>query len=604
MPTRSHRIRILIVAIPLLLAMGGLGYRLYDLQVVRQKELSQIASRMQGRRVELRATRGMIMDCNENILAHSVAVRTVVVDPQSVREENERRVKAKRQIQTPELISVLSGFLAMPKLELQGKLSESGRYVVLKKKVAEEVVHQLQAVLKEKRLKGVIFEEDQMRVYPNGPLMSHVLGYLNGEQRGMDGVEFSMQKDLQGQNGWRMITCDSRGREVVVYRDEDFPAKNGFSVVLTLDQAVQNIVEQELEKAFQQYRPESAVAMVMRPSTGEILALSNRPTYDPNSTSKQIENLKNRAISDLNEPGSTFKIVAIASALDQRLISLNDQIWCENGKFLYAGRYLNDHEPSGSLNVVEIIAKSSNIGASKIAMLLGNEKMHQAMLRFGFGERAFGGEASQQWPGEVRGIVHPLKQWSKLTITRLAMGHEVAVTPLQMMNAMSALANGGNLMRPMIVKRVVDQGGNVVREFFPQVRGRVVDSRAAREMTEALCKAVSTEGTAIKAAIPGFSVAGKTGTAQKFVNGQYSHKDFVSSFVGYFPSEEPEVCVYVMLDNPRGKDYAGGAVAAPVFRDIAVRLASYMNLKPTFQQPAQPRQENRILKVLNRGVGL
>lgn len=599
MLTPFHHYRVLIVAVLLLAGLGRLAYRLYDLQVSNHAKLSRVVNRMHERLVQLHATRGAIFDCNENLLAHSAPVQTIALDSLEIQKEEARRAKSGRPSGMADLVAVLAEQLELPKAEVEGKLKEAGRYVVLKHKVVQETARRLEQTLEQKRLKGVIFGDDQMRIYPNGPLMSHVLGYVNAEGRGMDGVEGLMQAELQGQDGWRKIERDNRGREIVIFRNEDFSARNGYSVVLTLDQAIQNIVEQELDRAVQQHSPDSAVAIVMRPATGEVLAMASRPTFDPNAADKRIDTLRNRAVSDLMEPGSTFKIVAVASALDQRILTLNDTIWCENGKFLYGGRYLNDHEAYGNLSVLQVLVHSSNIGAAKIALMLGKDLMYQGMRLFGFGERAFDNGKGQGWPGEIRGIVHPLSDWTKVSITRVAMGHEVGVTPIQMVNAMCALANGGNLMRPQMIKRVMDENGRVVREFFPFVRRRVVDQKAARGMTEALQQVVSKEGTAERAAVPGFVVAGKTGTAQKVVNGEYAHDQFVASFCGYFPAEEPELCIYVMLDNPKGKEYFGGKAAAPVFREIAIRTASYLNLRPS-APPAAPAATDNHTAVLNR----
>ncbi len=586
-PTKTHRIRITILASLLLLGLVALGFRLYTLQVVRHAALASTVNKMHGRVEKLPALRGPILDCNENVMARSVVVRTVVLDPQTVREDDARRAKAGQPLRAADMARILGDELAMPVEEIRQKLDLTTRYVILKHKVPEETARELLETLKREHLRGVKCDDDQMRVYPNGALMSHVLGYMNSDQSGMDGVEKLMHVDLKGQDGWRRIECDRLGKEIVVFRNEDFPARNGCSVVLTLDQAIQSIAEQELDVAVQKYMPEDAVVIVMRPATGEVLAMASRPTFDPNAGEKAIDSLRNRAVSDLNEPGSTFKIVTIATALDNRIVTLNDTIWCENGKFLYGGRYLTDHEPFGSLTVAQVLEKSSNVGAAKVALMMGNAKMHRAMLNFGFDERAFGDQPGERWPGDVRGIVHLLKSWVPVSITRVAMGHEVAVTPIAMANAMCALANGGNLMRPMMIKRVVDQNGSVIREFFPKVRRRVVDQQAAHEITEALEMVVSKDGTAAKAAISGLRVAGKTGTAQKLVNGQYGHDEYVSSFIGYFPADAPELCIYVMFDNPKGKDRYGGAVAAPVFHNIGVRVASYMNLKLSRPEPSR-----------------
>lgn len=600
-PTQAHRVRIITIATLLIAGLVGLGFRLYDLQVIRHEKLAALVNKQNGRTVKTAALRGGIFDCNDNILAHSVPVHTVVVDPKFVRDEELRHLKAKKPSQVAELTKLLSDELAMPLMEVRQRLDESGRYAVLKRKVSEETALVLKEELKQKGLRGVRFEDDEMRLYPNGSLMSHVIGYVNSEQRGMDGVEVFAQKDLQGQDGWRHIEVDNRGREIVVYsHNEDFlPARNGFNIILTLDQTIQNIVEQELDAVLPKYQPDSAVVIVMRPTTGEILAMASRPTFDPNAGSKKVDSLRNRAVSDLNEPGSTFKIITLAAALDQRLVTLNDTIFCENGKFLYGGRYLTDHEPYGNLTVSEGIEKSSNILAAKLGLMLGDQRMYMTARAFGIGEKAFGDIDGERWPCEVRGTLHPTKEWTKVTITRVAMGHGVSVTPLQTVAAMCAIANGGNLMRPQIVKRVTDSKGTTVREFFPQVRRRVIDQRAAHLTTEALKQVVSKDGTALKAAIPGFVVAGKTGTAQKWIDGAYSHVEFVSSFSGFFPANDPELCVYVMFDNPKGKDYYGGAVAAPVFHDISVRVASYLNLRPSAPNPRAVEPRSSLVRVSN-----
>ncbi len=603
MPTRFHRIRALILASLLLSGLAALGYRLYDLQVLRHEVLAQAVNRQHERQVKLPAQRGMITDCNGNVLAQSMILRAVTLDPVAIRMWDERRASRHLPLEIPILVRLLADQLGLSHAEVQEKLQRNSRYVVLKKKVADDVARHLQETLRQQGLqRGILFTDDPLRMYPNGQLMSHVLGYVNAENRGMDGVEAVMQSDLQGQDGWRRIECDNRGNEIVVYRNEDFAPRNGSTVVLTLDQGIQNITEQELDRAVRQYHPESAVAIVMRPSTGEILALADRPTFDPNSTDKKIEDLQNHALSVINEPGSTFKIVTVAAALDQRIVTLNDIIHCEGGKFFYEGRYLHDHEAYDNLSVTMVLVHSSNIGAAKIALMLGKERMYAAMRAFGFGEKAFGSQPTERWPGEVSGIVHPPKDWSKVSITRVAMGHEVGVTPIQMISAMCAVANGGNLMQPQIIKKVMDEKGCVVREFFPRVRRRVVDQKAARDLTEALKQVVSKEGTAAKAALPGFVVAGKTGTAWKWINGDYARDQYISSFVGFFPADDPELCIYVMLDNPKGKDRYGGSVAGPAFREIGMRVASYLNLRPTvpsFVNPADP----SLLPASNTGGG-
>lgn len=587
MPTRFHRLRALLLAAVGLGVLAALGGRLYWLQVVRHDDLKRMAVRQIGRRIALPAQRGMITDCNGNVLAHTVVRRFVAVDPKAIVEIEQARAKSKLPSSRAAMVRILADQLALPRAEVEEKIGRDSRYVVLARKVTEDTVDKLrEALAPTGLLRGLSFSDDPERLYPNGQLMCHVLGYVDTEQRGVDGVERVMQGDLRGEDGWRLGETDRSGREIVAFRGEDFAPRNGYTVALALDQTIQDICEQELDRAVATHRPDSAVVIVVRPATGEVLALVSRPGFNSNDPDKLVPNLRNRAVSDLNEPGSTFKIVTVAAALDQRLLSLGDTIFCENGRFEYAGRELSDHEAYGNLSVAEVLIHSSNIGAAKIAIKLGRERMHAAMRAFGFGERAFGDRATEAWPGEVRGIVHPPREWSQVSITRVAMGHEVGVTPIQMIGALAAVANGGNLMQPIIVRRVLDEKGVAVREFFPKVRRRVMDHKAARELTEALKRVVSQEGTAAKAAIPGFQVAGKTGTAQKLVNGQYAHDRHVSSFAGFFPANDPEVCIYVMLDTPKGKEQYGGSVAAPVFREIGARVASYMNLRPTIPVPA------------------
>jgi cell division protein FtsI/penicillin-binding protein 2 len=587
MPTRLHRLRALLLAAGGLLVLFGLAARLYWIQIVRHDALRRLAGRQIGCRVALPAQRGMITDCNGNVLAHTIARRLVAADPKAISQLEDARAKKKLPPFRAELARLVADQLALPRAEAAEKLARESRYVVLARRVPEELADKLRELLAPAGFQSCFtFEEDPERLYPNGQLMCHVLGYVDAAQRGVDGVERVMQADLRGEDGWRVGETDRRGREIVAYRSEDFPPRNGYTVVLTLDQTIQDIAEQELDRAVEAHRPDSAVAIVTRPATGEVLALASRPAFNPNDPDKPVDHLRNRAVSDLNEPGSTFKVVTVAAALDQRIVALGDVFFCENGKFEYAGRELTDHQAYGNLSVAEILVHSVNIGAAKIAIKLGKERMHAAMRAFGFGERAFGDRPTEAWPGEVRGIVHPPRAWSLVSITRIAMGHEVGVTPIQMTGAIAAVANGGNLMQPIIVRRVVDEKGAAVREFFPRVRRRVMDHKSARELTEALKRVVSQEGTAAKAAIPGFQVAGKTGTAQKLVNGQYVHDRHVSSFIGFFPASDPELCVYVMLDTPKGKEQYGGSVAAPVFREIGARVATYLNLRPSAPAPA------------------
>jgi len=418
--------------------------------------------------------------------------------------------------------------------------------------------------------------EDQLRIYPNQNLAAHVLGYVSSDGQGLDGVELVMEPKLKGVRGWRQTERDRRGRELVAFREQDVEAHPGFNVVLTIDAVLQHIVESELAEAMVKHTPRSATCIAVRPKTGEILAMATLPNFDPNNPGiAKPEFLRNRAVQEIAEPGSTFKIVVVAAALQEQIVSLEDRFDCEQGRFVFAGKVLRDHERYGVLSVENIITKSSNIGAAKIGIKLGPERLWQYMRNFGFGQRSL-----IPLPGEEPGIVHPLHQWTKLSISRIPMGHEVAATPLQMVMAMSAIANNGRLMRPMLFDRLEDEHGKVIAKYQPQVVREVIQENTARQMVEALKTVVSTNGTANTARLDYFTVAGKTGTAQKsggpngYLEGQY-----YSSFIGFFPADEPEICISVVLDEPK-HGYYGGKISAPIFKNIAERAASYLNIRP------------------------
>ena len=371
------------------------------------------------------------------------------------------------------------------------------------------------------------------------------------------------------------METDSSRREVVSFRQQDVAARNGLNARLTIDSRVQHIVEIELDKAMIKHRPKGITAVVVRPSTGEIIAMANRPDFDPNRPGDfPAGHRRNRAVTDIAEPGSTFKAVTVAAALNERQVSLSTVFDCERGSFYYGGRRLRDHHSYHRLSVKEIITKSSNIGSAKVALRLGSSKLHRYIHQFGFGERT-----RISLPGEVRGTVHPLTRWNKLSITRVPMGHEVAATPIQMAMMASAIANKGKLMRPMLLRQLEDEHGRVVVKYHSEAVRQVVTPDTARKVTEALKTVVKSGGTASRAALEYYSVAGKTGTAQKAGRGGYIPGKYYSAFVGFFPADRPALCIYVALDEPTG-DYYGGLTAAPVFKAIGERAASYLGIKP------------------------
>jgi cell division protein FtsI/penicillin-binding protein 2 len=340
------------------------------------------------------------------------------------------------------------------------------------------------------------------------------------------------------------------------------------------------MLESALAEGMEKHTPISICGIVIRPRTGEILAMATLPNYDPNQPGiASPDARRNRVIADVMEPGSTFKIVVVSGALNDQIVRLDDSFDCEHGHFPYAGHILHDHESYGVLSVKNIITKSSNIGAAKIGIKMGEDRLADYIQAYGFGSRS-----GVLLPGEVPGIVHSVKNWSKVSVAQIPMGQGIAVTRLQMAMTMCAIANHGWLVRPMIVSRLEDEDGNVVAQYAPQRIRQVVSEPAAKLMVEALKTVVSADGTAPKAALEHYTVAGKTGTAQKAIAGGYSSDKFFASFVGFFPADDPELCISIVMDEPKDGHY-GGQVAGPLFKEVAERAANYLNLRPDITTP-------------------
>jgi len=430
--------------------------------------------------------------------------------------------------------------------------------------------------------------DDQLRVYPNGRLAAHVLGFVGMEDlevngipvtqiTGKEGIELTLDRQLSGVAGWRR-TEKVRGKELVTARLENVEARDGLNAVLTIDSVLQLILETELAEGYAQHNPLSVCGVIVRPRTGEILAMANLPNFDPSRPGDaSADERRNRMLTDVIEPGSTFKVVVVSGALDQRIVSLNTRIDCENGAFYYGGRTLHDHDPYGILTVEEIITKSSNIGAAKVGIRSGPEQVQENILHFGFGTRT-----GVPLPGEVGGIVHDVKDWSKVTIAQLPMGHGIAVTRMQMTMAMCAVANNGLMMRPMLVDRLEDRQGSITVKYAPQAGRQVIRPEAARQMVQALKTVPRKGGTAPRAAMDYYTVAGKTGTAQKPGPGGYMPGKYIASFIGFFPADKPEICIGIFFDEPHDGHY-GGVVAAPVFKRVGERAAAYLGLAPDVQ---------------------
>jgi len=610
------------------LAFLGLVARLVYLQAVRHEALKAEAQRNTQRAFHFEPRRGDILDAKGNLLATSIFVKTVCADPVLIGNQQAvvaRTVAPLLQMNEAEVYQRL-----LPRVRPNDKGgSVTNRYVVLKRKVAAETWQKIQqamtqlpfgvdekklrkteqAFFRNLRQKGVFADptDDQLRVYPNQALAAHALGHVgvvdqtNAAGRfsvsaGTEGLERTLNTNLCGVRGWRLTETDRGRREVVDLREQDVAPRDGLNAVLTLDSVVQHIVEVALADAMTKHAPISASCVVVRPDSGRVLAMANLPNFDPNMPGAfPADARRDRLICDMHEPGSTFKVVIVSGALDAGVVRLADVFDCEHGHFAFAGKILRDHEAYGPLSVETIITKSSNIGAAKIGIQMGAPLAYRYMRDFGFGTRT-----GIPLLGETGGMVHPVTNWTKLSISRIPMGHEVAVTPLQMVMAVSAIANHGRLMAPMLVERLEDRKGRAVVRYEPRVVRQVISEATARLMVQALKTVVSPDGTAPKAALEHYTAAGKTGTAQKAGLGGYLPGKYFSSFIGFFPADAPELCIGVFLDEPR-QGYYGGQTAAPLFKQIAELSANYLNIHPETEDPGAS-SGTRISQSTNRPV--
>jgi cell division protein FtsI/penicillin-binding protein 2 len=546
------------------------SFRLIDLQIAKHEEYTALAAEKHVHKQVIYARRGIIRDVHNEPLAENVPVKTVVADASHMRDPIA-------------VAKAIADQLKMDPQELADKLKTGRKYIVLKREVSEQAANRLKEALRIANLGGIFFEQDFVRTYPNGPLLSQVIGFVDHDHKGALGIERTMQDFLQGANGFRYTEQDRTGKELVPYRGLESAAKDGCDVTLTIDLGLQNIVENELDRAMDEYRPKSAIAIMVRPQTGEIMAMASRPTFDLNNPGEaDADETKNRAVVYMVEPGSVFKIVPVSAALNEKLVTPDTTIFCENGHFMYGGRVLRDAEPQGVLTVHGVLQHSSNIGAAKLGLQLGENRLYDYARRFGFGQKT-----GIALAGEISGLLSPPQHWSKLEITRIPMGQSVAVTPLQMVMAMACVANNGKLMKPMIVSRITDPTGRVVATYSPEAQRQVVRPETCRRVIPALQDVVAA-GTAKSAVVPGFKVAGKTGTAQKIdPKGGYLSGRYVSSFIGFLPADDPKFVLLVTLDDPtvKGEVAFGGKTAAPVFSEIAARAVSYMDLRPTESIP-------------------
>lgn len=553
------RRRAMFVALGLVAWMAIVGLRLGQLQITRHNELSNRAKNQQLGTVETSPTRGLLLDRQGRELARSVDTESFYADPREIGNVNE----------TAGRIASVTG---LNKDDLTAKLrlakDTNKKFIWLIRRLDLQTASKLDAM----ELEGVYSRNEPKRYYPNSTLASHVLGFVGTDEIGLSGVEQYYNEKIRGESGKVFVETDARHRAFESYEVRPHP---GQTVVLTIDQTIQYRTEQALFGAVERSRAKSGTAIVMDPHTGEILALANAPAFDPNQPGKDAPEVRaNWALQNIYEPGSTFKIVPYAASLEKGLVTPDDRINCQMGEITVAGRLIHDHKPFGVLTVSDALAQSSNVGAIKLALLAGNETMYDFARRLGFGSRT-----GVDLPGESPGILRPLSRWQPSSIGSIAMGQEIGVTPLQMAVAYSVLANGGNWVRPHVVREMRSPDGSVM--FRAQPESRPALKADTVQKLRGMMEGVTLHGTARKAQVEGYTAAGKTGTAQKIdpKTRAYSASKFIGSFVGFAPVASPAVVIIVVIDEPQGA-YHGGDVAAPVFREIAEQILPELSVTP------------------------
>ena len=559
------RARVLILAAILVVVFTGVTGRLAWLMVFKGGELAQMAERQYSRTVVLHATRGPIVDRQGAPLATSTPAESLFAQP--------------RILGDPvRVVARLAPIVDVPKRELHAALTSSRSFVWLKRKLTPADAARVRALGEP----GLGFLDEPMRLYPNRELAAQVLGF-EGVDGGLEGVERAWNDTLAGTPGKAIVGRDALGREVVTQHVLAPPAP-GHGVMLTIDKTIQYLAEREIDAAYRRTGSKAAMAIAMDPRTGDILALAIRPTFNPNTfldvTSKDV--WRNRAITDPFEPGSTFKVILAAAALEEGVVRPDDRIYAENGQLTIAKTVIHDWKKFGWLTFTEVLQNSSNVGSMKVGLSLGRERYHKYMTAFGFGAPTGVGLS-----GESRGLLREPQRWSLLSLPTMSIGQEISVTALQMVAAFGAVANGGTLMRPRLVKAEFDTDGRETRTFEPKAVRRVVSPETARTLGRILARVVA-EGTGHFAAIPGYEVGGKTGTAQKLdaVTRRYSRAPGVLSFIGFVPVDEPRLVMLVLLDEPKNEKW-GSEAAAPIFAAIAGPVLRHLEIPPRDVMPIQ-----------------
>ncbi|MBI2893032.1 MAG: PASTA domain-containing protein [Deltaproteobacteria bacterium] len=574
----GRRILWIKLRIGFLLVLLGVGLvlivnRAWALQVRQGDELRQMAEQQYLREVRLPGRRGIIYDRNGRELAVSVDVESVYANP--------------REVTDPaRTAAALAGALQVDEPALAKKLQSRRFFVWVDRRVQPDEAAAVRAL----RLRGVHIQRESRRFYPNRDLASHVLGFAGLDAAGLEGVELTQDEVLRGHGEVIAGLRDARGNLVFAEELIDGRRVAGGDVILSIDKTIQHIAEEELAAAMTTYEARAGSVVVIEPATGEVLAIANAPSFNPNEFGQAgAFQRRNRAVCDRFEPGSTIKIFTLAAALASGTLRPSELVYCEKGLFEMADYVIHDAHRDGWLTPTQVLARSSNIGAAKIALALGRTRLYQFFRRFGFGE-----VTGVPLPGETPGSINDYRRWRDADTASAAFGQGISMSSFQLTMAVAAVANGGKLMRPLLVKRILDSRGETAEELLPRVRRRVIPETTARLIADMLTAVTEDGGTGIEGGLDDYLVAGKTGTAQKadFEHGGYSEDRWLASFVGFVPADRPRLAMTVVIDEPIVSHY-GGIVAAPVFRRIADRSLRYLGVVPSFGGVVRRRPRHR-----------
>ncbi len=572
---KGYRIRANILCVFLFIIFSALLYQLVRIQITDHKKYSSLAFSQQCKKQTIPTRRGIIFDRGGSKLAESIQVGSVYADPLFITEKKKTS-------------KILSDVLSLKKADVIKLLNKKKRFVWIKRRISDEQEEALRLL----NLSGISIKHEYKRVYPYDKLCSQVLGFTDIDENGLGGIERSLNQVISGSNGSKVVEKDGRQHPFSTLKEETVSAKYGNSVFLTIDCNIQSIVEEELEKACMTWDPNSGIAIAMDPSTGEVLAMANYPTFNPNLVrDSKIEERRNRTITDCFEPGSLIKPLLVSCALDNGLVKEDETFFCYNGAYKVNGgrRVIHDSHSSGDLSVSDIIVVSSNIGMAQLGQRIKKHRLHRYLKDFAFGEKT-----GIQLPGEAKGIVWPLNRWSVGSEISISFGYETTVTPIQMVTAFCSIANGGTLLKPRIISKITDYSGKRVKKKYetPKRIRRVVSPAIARGVMSPILEDVvnTEEGTGKQAMLSMYRVAGKTGTAKKLEKVgnkmKYVNK-YIGSFVGFAPVEEPKICVMVSLNEPKNGKYYGGTVAAPAVGRIIEKTLGYMEFGSQYVQIAQ-----------------